>query len=86
MTGCSTTPGSATPCFSIQIDNSQFLNFGYLKTASLHAVWVDPTKNMQFYGSILDLDAFNGNIAIRSNLFSKNVLKYDNCDLAFNMD
>ncbi|CDW79966.1 UNKNOWN [Stylonychia lemnae] len=83
---CSNTPGSSTPCFDLQIDKSTFQNFGYLKSRTSGANYVDPSYKLQYYGSIVDLDNFLGHIKITGSYFYKNTLKLDTCDVAFDMD
>lgn len=75
---------TTNPCFILTISGSQFLDFGSMKSTTSHAVYVDPTYKMQYYGTILDLDNFPGHVFIYNNIFTNNVLKYSSCDIAQN--
>lgn len=48
--------------------------------------FVDPSYNMQYYGTILDLDSFPGHVLLYGNTFTSNVLQYSSCNLATTMD
>lgn len=41
---------------------------------------------MQHQGSIIDLDGFAGNIAVRGSTFTSNTVHYRSCDIGYNMD
>jgi hypothetical protein len=57
-----------------------------MKYTSTAAVFVSPSYKMNYYGSVLDLDSFFGPIKLNENTFTSNVLKYQSCNLASNMD
>ena len=86
FTTCSYTSITSTPCFSITIETSTFSKFGSMKTVSTSATFVDPTYNMKFYGTILDLDNYFGPIKLYRNTFSNNVLQYSSCNTATAMN
>jgi hypothetical protein len=47
---------------------------------------VDPTYDLQYSGSVIDLVNFNGHVLLESNTFTGNVVKYQTCDVAARMD
>ena len=49
---------SCDPCFGIDITETTFSNFGYLKTSSSAPIIVDPSYKMQHIGMVIDLDFF----------------------------
>ena len=57
-----------------------------MKTTLSNAQFVDPTYNLKYYGSIINLDNFFGPIKIYNNTFTSNVLKYSSCEVATAMD
>ncbi len=59
---CSNADGAATPCFSIKIENSEFLDFGLMKREQDYLTWVDPQFKMRYQGTVIDLENFRGSI------------------------
>lgn len=77
---------TATACYSIYMAGNTFSYFGSMKTATSTPYFVDPSKGMKYYGSILDLNEFFGPIYLYRNTFSNNVLKHTNCDVTGSME
>lgn len=54
---------AATPqCYSIIITGSSFSYFGKLKTTMSAPTIVDSALKLQYSGSVIDLDNFEGNV------------------------
>ncbi|CDW88758.1 UNKNOWN [Stylonychia lemnae] len=66
------------PCFSIVITNSSFLSIGQYKK-SLTSLYVNSSTQQQYYGSILDLEDFRGDVIITASNFTQNQVKYEGC-------
>ncbi len=43
---CERVDGTATPCFSIVIDEAEFYAFGFMKNYKPNPTWVDPAYKL----------------------------------------
>jgi hypothetical protein len=41
---------------------------------------------MKYFGRVLDLDGFDGSVTIKNSVFTSNILRYANCDVAQDME
>ena len=82
---CSHAATAATPCFSLTIKGSTFINFGQLKTAIDYPNLVDPIFKLQYSGSVVDLVDFKGHVIFESNVFLQNIVRYASCRVADDM-
>lgn len=72
-------------CFGLSITGSTFEDFGKHKDPVTGPYYVDAALGMQFYGSIIDLKSFRGDVFLNGNTFTENIVQYDNCDAAAKM-
>ncbi len=73
-------------CFYLEIASCIFQDFQQNLNNLNHSIWVNPDYNMKYFGIILDLDNFKGNIKISSTYFYKLYANYYSCDIAKEMD
>jgi hypothetical protein len=74
---CNTDAASTSNlCYGLTIRDSFFYNFGSHKAASAldSPLLVDPELHLQFYGSVLDLSDFRGDIIVEGTTFENNVV------------
>ena len=83
------TPGysctGTSTCYSITVENSQFLNFGVLKDTLADPVAVDPAYMMHYTGQIIDLDGYMGSVKILNSIVKGVGVRYDTCDVVDTM-
>ncbi|CDW74791.1 UNKNOWN [Stylonychia lemnae] len=77
---------NANPCYSIQIEDSSFTNFGKMKDVLTYPSKVDPKFKLKYQGFILDLDEFNGPITFNNNSLQNNLIMYESCKTAWYLD
>ena len=86
---CSNTPelNPLPTCFNIVLDDCLFLNLGIGKAqnADDYVVWVNSSYKLQFSGSVLDLDGFEGDVSIIDSVFANNAVWYYSCDASINI-
>ncbi len=76
---CSTDNANSDTCFDISITDSIFKHFGRYATQTTTAVGVNSEHGMTHHGKILNLDNFLGNIYLKGNEFSYNILAFSEC-------
>jgi hypothetical protein len=73
---------STFSCFSVEIDNSEFMNIGNTITQVSSPIVVNPSNGMHYFGMIIDLDGFNGNVLIKDSDFTNIGPRYSTCAIA----
>jgi hypothetical protein len=76
---------SSSQCSKISITGSEFRSFGMYKRAS-KPILINKDYGLRYYGSIVNLIDYKGEIEISSNLFYNCTYKFTGCDASPNID
>ncbi|CDW88390.1 UNKNOWN [Stylonychia lemnae] len=69
-------------CFKVNFINNTFKNFNYMKEQISQPALVNPMQKMQYWGQVLTLNDFDGQVVIQDNIFDNNTIQYKTCEVS----